>query len=1369
MRPLLLGCVLLTAAAHEFTFAARRITNAADNAFFVFAIDVDGDGDVDVLSASRSDDTVAWYENDGSESFAKRDVTAAADDAVCVFAIDIDGDGDVDVLSASRSDDTVAWHENDGSESFTERVVTAAQDGPWVAHVVDVDGDGAVDVLAASDGDDTVAWHQNDGSESFTERVVDDGADGARFVYGVDVDGDGLVDVVAVHKSAGAIAWYEQQTSASSVRPTFAEHVVTANLDTPLDVSAADLNGDGVRDLVVSAYGDDLVAWYDVDAGLSYSVAASVSNPRGVFAVDVDGDGDLDVLAALDGANTVACVYALDVDGDGDAGALSASMDDDAVAWYEQVYEPSAAPTPIPSAAPSSRPSSAPSSPPSSRPSSAPSSPPTAVPTAPPTSYALEGSLVAHFSFESESSSGDAYYDDAGSGLVLATDATATTRYGGAALAFDGADDCALGSDAIADAVAGGEARTVCLWAAVDDWNGGYLFSYGSDVDLGFFGLRAADAGEVDVVFSGQTAEVALAGSDDGGWHHYCLAYKATSGVCMLYYDGEFAAETSVALDTGGAYEFSVGAAANCGQDFLAGAVDEVYIYATELSAARIEALYDDGLTAAPTAVFFQETLVAYYSFDDGTAANDGGDGDLDGTITGATATTGRDGSGALSFDGTDDYVAFPSAATAKIQGSNPRTVCLWAVIDDFSGDGGLFDYGSYEDSENFALRVDNTDGSLRVQLWGVDADVALSGSDDGGWHHYCLTYDGSDWVLYFDGSQAATGPQALDTGDDAALCVGRWGGDYYLPGTIDEVYVYASALDAARIQVLHAGYAVTPPPTRAPTRAPTLTPLPTHVSAATLVARYAFDDGTAAEESDADLDGAIFGATATKGLDGGGALAFDGAMGYVEFPAAAVADVVGSASRTLCAWAAIDAFGGGGIFAYGASQALAEFGLRTNEDAAAAAGSLVVQLYETDVSSVTLAGADDGGWHHYCLSYEGTSQVCGGASTHGRDGAPDGARLFDGVDDYVELPAAATADVLGAAPRTLCLWARTDTFVQKAGLFNYGANSDRNEFGLRARTEEGVIRVQFFGGDYDYDETLGADFSLGAWHHYCLTYDGTSWVFYFDGAGRHSESVAADTTDDPLWVGRQGSKYFSGAIDEFYIYGTALDADEVAVLFLDGMPSPAPSTGAPSSAPSLRPTLAPCDDNDACQDLQFCNSDASASHAGWCEDCYYPGDFFAGTDVCGRFMAACCAGDASSSPCDFCNDEGTPAPTPLPFLFKLIFESSDLFTAYVTWAFYSQDDDVENARLFAQCDGDGDGRCDETYPDVFYTCMLPRCFTYALESSNANATTGLSQRLVHAAGEQKVVLGKSGKKYYDFCISQDGAVYQAPSSVLWP
>ncbi|EGB01900.1 hypothetical protein AURANDRAFT_69385, partial [Aureococcus anophagefferens] len=113
--------------------------------------------------------------------------------------------------------------------------------------------------------------------------------------------------------------------------------------------------------------------------------------------------------------------------------------------------------------------------------------------------------------------------------------------------------------------------------------------------------------------------------------------------------------------------------------------------------------------------------------------------------------------------------------------------------------------------------------GSLRVQLWGADTDVALSGSDDGDWHHYCLTYDGSDWALYFDGTQAATGTEALDTGSDNALRLGQWNSNYYLDGSIDEFYVYASALDAASIQALYD--AVTVAPTVTPTAIPSATP----------------------------------------------------------------------------------------------------------------------------------------------------------------------------------------------------------------------------------------------------------------------------------------------------------------------------------------------------------------------------------------------------------------------------------------------------------------------------------------------------------------------------------------------------------------
>ncbi|KAH8063109.1 hypothetical protein JL722_2271 [Aureococcus anophagefferens] len=144
------------------SFQAHAITNAASAASSVFAIDVDGDGDVDALSTSKDDDTVAWYENDGSQSFSERVITDAAAQARSVFAIDVDGDGDVDALSASENDDTVAWYENDGEESFVAHIITTVADGAYDVFAIDVDGDGDVDALSASINDDTVAWYEND-------------------------------------------------------------------------------------------------------------------------------------------------------------------------------------------------------------------------------------------------------------------------------------------------------------------------------------------------------------------------------------------------------------------------------------------------------------------------------------------------------------------------------------------------------------------------------------------------------------------------------------------------------------------------------------------------------------------------------------------------------------------------------------------------------------------------------------------------------------------------------------------------------------------------------------------------------------------------------------------------------------------------------------------------------------------------------------------------------------------------------------------------------------------------------------------------------------------------------------------------------
>ena len=107
------------------------------------------DGDLDVLSASYIDDTIAWYENDGSQNFTAHIITTAADGAGSVTTADVDGDGDLDVFSASYDDDTIAWYENDGSENFTPHTITTAADGAFSITTADVDGDGDLDVLSA--------------------------------------------------------------------------------------------------------------------------------------------------------------------------------------------------------------------------------------------------------------------------------------------------------------------------------------------------------------------------------------------------------------------------------------------------------------------------------------------------------------------------------------------------------------------------------------------------------------------------------------------------------------------------------------------------------------------------------------------------------------------------------------------------------------------------------------------------------------------------------------------------------------------------------------------------------------------------------------------------------------------------------------------------------------------------------------------------------------------------------------------------------------------------------------------------------------------------------------------------------------------
>ena len=80
-----------------------------------------------LASASKDDNTVAWYPNSGGGSFPRKvTISDEALGAYSLIAHDVDQDGWMDLVVASNADDTVAVHRNtDGLGNFVRTPLPA--------------------------------------------------------------------------------------------------------------------------------------------------------------------------------------------------------------------------------------------------------------------------------------------------------------------------------------------------------------------------------------------------------------------------------------------------------------------------------------------------------------------------------------------------------------------------------------------------------------------------------------------------------------------------------------------------------------------------------------------------------------------------------------------------------------------------------------------------------------------------------------------------------------------------------------------------------------------------------------------------------------------------------------------------------------------------------------------------------------------------------------------------------------------------------------------------------------------------------------------------------------------------------------------
>ena len=330
----------------SFTAHTIHLAGGSRYAEAVTLADLDRDGDLDVVGAyddwvSHTDNAIYWFDNNGlaTPGFTLRTVSIVPDGPVALDTADIDGDGYTDVVSGSMYDDTLRWYRSNGGSPpvFTTLTVRENVYDPMTVRAADMANHGEVDIVSATRDQDIVFWLWNDGATTpgFVASDISYAQDAPRCVCTADVDRDGLLDVISGSEIDDELGWFSNDGWGS----LWPGHLISSSLERVMWVAADDLDRDGDVDVVAVGYDSDEIAWFEHGVGVPapwspHTISTDRDGPRSVVMADLDRDGDLDVASASYGDDTVAWYenrggqYAFDTDGTAPASLMEGELDD---------------------------------------------------------------------------------------------------------------------------------------------------------------------------------------------------------------------------------------------------------------------------------------------------------------------------------------------------------------------------------------------------------------------------------------------------------------------------------------------------------------------------------------------------------------------------------------------------------------------------------------------------------------------------------------------------------------------------------------------------------------------------------------------------------------------------------------------------------------------------------------------------------------------------------------------------------------------------------------------------------------------------------------------------------------------------------
>ncbi len=257
------------------SFAVQQTFHVGAGPRSVAVADFNGDGRPDLVVANFSDNSLSLLLNTtpakaADANFAPQLKLPGGTGPKSVAAADLNGDGRADLVIADISSNNLALLVNTtaagaATPEFAAPSLLPAGRHPGAVTVADLNGDGRPDLVLSNESDGTVSVLLNTSAAgaaapSFAARRDFAAGEEVCWTAVADIDGDGRPDIVAANSGGETVSLLRNTTAAGSTEPSFAPQEALNTGAHPHAVAAADFNGDGRIDLVVTNSADNNLA-----------------------------------------------------------------------------------------------------------------------------------------------------------------------------------------------------------------------------------------------------------------------------------------------------------------------------------------------------------------------------------------------------------------------------------------------------------------------------------------------------------------------------------------------------------------------------------------------------------------------------------------------------------------------------------------------------------------------------------------------------------------------------------------------------------------------------------------------------------------------------------------------------------------------------------------------------------------------------------------------------------------------------------------------------------------------------------------------------------------------------------------------------